>query len=77
MRKGNFDADKFSFSSLNLPDGEAQDDEGRFEERMQSLVVLERALEVYFNLFVEKLSSPDFPEYQKKIQKWVLDRDEI
>ncbi len=74
---GNFDADKFSFSSLNLPDGEAQDDEGRFEERMQSLVVLERALEVYFNLFVEKLSSPDFPEYQKKIQKWVIDRDEI
>ena len=74
---GNFDADKFAFGSLNLPDGEAQDDEGRFEERMQSLVVLEQALETYFNLFVEKLTSPDFAEYQAKIQKWATDRDEI
>ena len=74
---GNFDADKFAFGSLNLPDGEAQDDEGRFEERMQSLVVLEQALETYFNFFAEKLASPDFAEYQTKIQKWALDREEI
>lgn len=74
---GNFDADKFAFGSLALPDGEAQDDEGRFEERMQSMVVLTKALAGYFNTFVEKISSPDFVEYQKKIQQWVLDRDEI
>ena len=74
---GNFDADKFAFGSLNLPDGEAQDDEGRFEERMQSLVVLEQALETYFNFFADKLSASDFNEYQTKIQKWALDREEI
>ena len=74
---GNFDADKFAFGSLALPEGEAQDDEGRFEERMESLAVLANALECYFNVFADKLSAPDFPEYQKKIQKWVLDRDEI
>ena len=74
---GNFDADKFAFGSLTLPDGEAQDDEGRFEERMQSLVVLERAVEAYFNLFVDKLTSSDFAGYQSKIQKWASEREEI
>lgn len=74
---GNFDADKFAFGSLTLPEGDAQDDEGRFEERMQSLVVLARALETYFNLFAEKLNGADFPQYQEKIQKWATDRDGI
>ena len=74
---GTLDADRFAVSSLKLPEGEAMEDEDRFEERMENLLVFRAALQCYFRKFGELLLTPKFEEYQKTIRRWAADRDGI
>jgi len=74
---GTFDADKFSFSGLNLPEGEEMERNSRFAERVDRLHVLHVALEAYFKIFAESLLGDDRAAFEKKIRKWAQDRESL
>jgi hypothetical protein len=52
---GTFDADKFVFSSMNLPEGEELDPDSRFGERMQNIFIFNEAWKCCFKLFAQNL----------------------
>ena len=68
---GTFDADRFSFSGLNLPEGEKLESESSFEERMTNLHIFFKALGEYFRLFVKTLMSNKWGEEETRIREWV------
>ncbi len=69
---GVFDADSFSFSGLNLPEGEEMELHSRFEERVSFIDDLSSALYCYFRRFVEDVRKP---ETLAKIKQWAQDRE--
>lgn len=72
-----FDADKFSFGSVKLPEGDEQSLEERLDERMQSLRVFKLAIEAYFRKFAEMLLAMDYPDQERKLRAWAADRDAL
>ncbi len=70
-----FDADRFTFGSMSLPEGEELEQESRFAERMQNILVFTEAWKLFFVKFAEMLYAPDFEEQQKQILKWAEVRD--
>jgi hypothetical protein len=72
---GTFDADRFSFSGLALPDGEELEPESCFAERMNNLFIFHTALTAYFRLFVKILMSDKWGEEENKIRQWVDSRE--
>lgn len=68
-------ADEFIFRGLRLPDNEAPDGVGRFQERM---IALDRFRDMFFrlfDLFVEERKSPAvWKGTQGEIHAWVRDR---
>lgn len=74
---GTFDADKFCFSGLSLPDGEEMEIHSKFEERVNFLNIFRLALEEYFKTFVESVKSMNWPEELANIQKWSADRESL
>ncbi|KKR02894.1 MAG: putative cytosolic protein [Candidatus Uhrbacteria bacterium GW2011_GWF2_39_13] len=72
---GAFDADRFSFSGLMLPEGEEMEPESRFEERIRNLYIFNTALGVYFRLFVKTLMSDKWGDEEEKIRQWVDSRE--
>lgn len=75
MWAGSFDADKFAFSGLSLPEGEEMDRQSRFVENINFLHIFQSALKAYFKKFVETLTGPEWPAEEKKIRKWVAERE--
>ena len=72
---GTFDADHFAFSGLSLPEGEEMDIHTRFAERIMNLDIFQNAIKAYFKKFAETVRSMTWPETEKKLQKWSLERD--
>lgn len=72
---GSFDADKFCFSGLALPEGEEMESNSRFAERITNLYILQTALQEYFKTFAESIMSDEGKAVEKKIKKWIEDRD--
>ena len=72
-----FDADKFCFSGLSLPDGEEMEIHSKFEERVNFLNMFKQAIEAYFKTFVESVKSMDWPAEVEKIQQWSADRESL
>jgi hypothetical protein len=72
---GGVDADHFTFSGLSLPEGEEMDMHTRFAERIMNLDIFQRAMKAYFKKFVETVKALKWPETEKKLQKWALERD--
>ncbi|MHB9139839.1 MAG: hypothetical protein ACYC4Q_10600 [Victivallaceae bacterium] len=70
-----FDADKFVFSSLTLPEGEEMEHHSGFQERIMNLDRFRQAIELYFKTFAHTVRAIKWPETEKKIQDWVLNRD--
>ncbi len=71
---GTFDADKFVFGSLNLPEGEELEPDSRFGERMQNLLVFHEAWQCCFRIFAEAL----FHHYEatsKAVLEWSASRN--
>ncbi|MEN7972537.1 MAG: recombination-associated protein RdgC [Verrucomicrobiota bacterium] len=70
-----FDADEFIFRSLKLPQTEAFDRVGKFQERM---VLLETFRQSFFHLFQEFIKerndSKTWKETKANMRKWVADR---
>ncbi len=72
--KGTFDAEKFNFSGLQLPDGEEMDASSRFAERITNLHIFQLAIKKYFIQFVKTLKSDKWSETEKEIRGWVAER---
>jgi hypothetical protein len=72
---GTFDADKFSFSGVQLPEGEEMEANSRFAERIQFLHIFQIALQEYFKKFVDETTGTGWQELEKKIKKWTEERD--
>jgi hypothetical protein len=74
---GTFDADRYTFSGFNLPEGEEMEFQSRFAERIDRLQTFQIAMESYFRLFAETLLAKDWKKTEKKIQQWVKDKDSL
>ena len=74
---GTFDADKFCFSGLALPDGEEMELHSKFEERVNFLNIFRLAIEEYFKIFVENVKNKNWTAEVEKIQKWSAERDSL
>ncbi len=72
---GSFDADHFNFSGLSLPEGEEMDRDSRFAERVTNLHIFHTVIGEYFAKFVKTVTASDWDETEKKIQRWVQERD--
>jgi recombination associated protein RdgC len=72
---GTFDAEKFCFSGLSVPEGDEMELHSRFAERILNLDIFRLIMEDYFKKFVETIKHPDFKETEKKFAKWSLERD--
>ncbi len=72
-----FDADRFAFGSVKLPEGDEMNPEERFAERMQSLLIFKLAIEGFFRKYAELMLAMDYPEHEKKLRAWAADRDAL
>ena len=73
---GTVDDDEFVFRSLKLPEGEALDPIGSFEERINSLFVFQKVFYALFQRFINDFSNPaNGKAFQDKAKRWVKERD--
>ncbi|MBN2450493.1 MAG: recombination-associated protein RdgC [Lentisphaeria bacterium] len=71
-----FDADEFLFRGLKLPEGEAMDPVGIFEERMTNLYIFQKAFFALYERFLKEFSSPAaVSAFEGKAKQWVKERD--
>ena len=77
MWTGTFDADRFSFSGLKLPDGEMMAPDERFQERMEFLLLFENAWAAYFKTFAETMLGGGLAGVETKLKKWSSSRDAV
>jgi len=75
--KGSFDADKFCFSGLALPDGEETEMHSIFEERVNFLNIFKLSMEEYFKTFVNSINNDNFASEIEKIKQWSADRESL
>jgi hypothetical protein len=71
------DANKFTFSGFDIPDGEEMDPYGKFEERVNNLDIFRLAIEGYFKLFATTFLGDNAEEEIKKIQKWCAEKETV
>jgi len=70
------DADTFAFRGLKLPQGEALDPHGAFEERMTNLYVIQTVFYALYQKYLKQCADPaTFVDIQRKVKKWVADMD--
>ena len=72
-----FDADTFAFSGLTLPEGEEQELNSRFEERVMFLHLLHEAMEGYFKLYVEAVTGDRLAVTEKNVRQWCKDKESL
>jgi hypothetical protein len=72
-----FDADKFSFSSVSLPEGEEMDYGSRFAERINNLHIFKTVFDSYFRKFITQTKDKDWPDKLDKIKSWVKNRESL
>ncbi len=70
-----FDAEKFTFSAFQLPDGTEMDPTDKFSERITNLHIFNLTLQAFFKKFAETLKNNNWDETESKIQKWVEEKD--
>lgn len=71
------DANEFIFRSLKLPEGEAMDPNGIFEERMTNLFIFHSVFFGLFEKFLKEMTDPEKRgDYQKKAMEWIENREE-
>ena len=70
-----FDADKFAFTGLRLPDGEAMEEHSKFDERIQNLYVFQEVFFEYFKEYVKFVTADDWEEKEKELKRWATERE--
>jgi hypothetical protein len=72
---GTIDADLFTFSGLNLPEGEKLDDLGSiFAERVNHLHIFTNVIQEYFRIFATSVRSDKWSKEEAEIIKWSEDK---
>lgn len=75
--KTSFDADRFTFSGFNLPEGEELEQNSAFSERINNIYIF---FEIFGDLFA-KFADATKPENRKKSEKeiinWAKERDSL
>jgi hypothetical protein len=72
---GTIDADLFTFSGLNLPEGEKLDDLGSiFAERINHLHIFSNVIQEYFKVFATSARSDKWAKEEAEIIKWSEDK---
>jgi len=66
-----FDADKLSFSSMNLPEGEDMEYTERFTERMETLYIFILLFKELFSIYLNETEKNTWKDKSKKISVWV------
>ena len=74
---GTFDADRFSFSSFKLPEGEQMNDGECFAERIENLAIFRDALVAYFLKFAEAMDKSNFEATRKAVCEWASKRESV
>ena len=74
---GTIDADKFSFSSCKLPEGEQMNDFEIFAERIENLAIFRDAIAAYVVKFADAMSKENFETTRKAITEWAEKRESI
>lgn len=72
-----FDADTFVFGSLNLPEGEEQERDARFEERVANLHVLHAVFEFVFRKFAESVLGANSKKTERQLREWVKSKETL
>lgn len=70
-----FDVDRFSLSSVTLPEGSEMEFKANLAERAQFLNTLQQVIRGYFQKFVETVSDIKWPQTESKLKEWVENRD--
>ncbi len=73
----NFDADKFSFSSMKLPEGEELARQDALVERLGFLDNFTDAVICCFRRFIEQITGPERAALIKSMREWSSGRDGI
>jgi len=73
---GTFDADRFAFGSLKLPEGEELEPDACFGERMQNLLIFKEIFELFFCRYAESMLHRREEELAK-LRRWVEERDAL
>ncbi len=73
-----FDADKFAFSGLTLPEGEEMGDvHSVFEERITNIEIFRKVITAFFVKYVNLTTSDDWKDTEAKIVKWAEERETL
>lgn len=70
----NFDADNFTFSSVNLPEGEEMDYASRFAERVNNIHILKEVFMLLYKKFLNNFSYEQDNTLEKQMQNWIKSR---
>ena len=72
---GTFDADKFSFSGLALPEGEEMEQHARFEERMRHMMLLASDIQGLFLAYASTVHKQSATLMTTKLRDWAEHRE--
>lgn len=74
---GTFDADRFSFSSFALPEGESQDRSEIFSERVEFMEIFREVLTAGFRQYANAMLNGKDSETVAALKEWINSRDAI
>ncbi len=75
--KFTFDADRFSFTGMTLPDGEELEANSAFAERIQNLNIFVEIFQELFNKFESAVKPENKPRTEKETISWTQKRDAV
>lgn len=72
-----FDADRFAYGSLKLPEGEKMDSDSVLQERLFNMKLFSDAIVALFTHYATIMLSSDCAKEIGKIQNWAIERDGV
>ena len=72
-----FDADKFNFSGMKLPEGEKLDQDSVFGERLLSCYIFKSGIAAFFRLYAEMMLGVNREKEVAAIQRWAAEHDGV
>ncbi len=71
----NFDADRFAFSGMSLPEGEQMEIHSKYQEKAAFLDIFRLAFEELFKNYVAAVQGNKFNDELKRIHKWSAEKE--
>ncbi|MBN1864005.1 MAG: recombination-associated protein RdgC [Victivallales bacterium] len=70
-----FDADRFAFSGMSLPEGEQMEIHSKYQEKAAFLDIFRLAVEELFKKYVVTVQGEKFKDELKRIHKWSAEKE--